>query len=166
MSAWTAITAGFFIDSDGNVFTFTNDLPQNAFKRFIRGTEEKESPYTTSELFQYYGNSSQLVGKIDTNTLNEMISLIQPSSTGILSGDDPLTTADCASRDAGVYTYRAYLYDNDLKTHTPVYLYTMGDIKELNLSQESRTLHKWLETICNENGYSSSCKPNPHICRP
>jgi hypothetical protein len=95
-----------------------------------------------------------------------MIGLIPPASIGPIADDDPLTPVNCANSDAGVYKYVAYLYDPDLKLHTPVELYTMGDVREVNLSEDGRTLHSWLETLCVENGYFSGCSPASYICRP
>jgi hypothetical protein len=157
---------GFFIDSNGDVYTFRNERNDQLNRFFGDNTQRGEPPYTTSNLFQHYGNSSQLAGKVDANTLKEMIRLVQPASVGPVADDDPLTPVNCGSKDAGIYTYVAYLYDSELKKHTPVYLYTMGDFQAVNLSEESRTLHKWLETTCVENGYFSGCNPASSVCRP
>ena len=165
INAWTGNTTGFFIDGDGIVYTFSNNPPENVFVSFFTWGKG-EPPYTTRDLFKYYGNSSQLAGKIDAKVITAMTALIQPASSGILSDDDPLTPFTCASHDAGIYSYRAYLYDRKRKTHTPVDLYTMGDITEVNLSQAGRTLHTWLETICIEDDYVDGCKPSRRICRP
>jgi len=165
-SVWpTGGIQGFFIDSDGDVYTFHNTA-HNPFERMFRDTRREAAPYTTSDLFKYYGKSSQLIGTIDANILHEMSSLIQPASVGTVSHDDPLTPGACASRDAGILTYVAFLYDSDAKLHTPIYLYTMGDSPEVNLSQEARTLHQWLQTTCFQNGYFWGCDPAPDFCIP
>jgi hypothetical protein len=165
-SVWpTGGIQGFFVDSDGDVYTF-NNTAHNPFERMFRDTRREAAPYTTSDLFRYYGKSSQLVGTIDPTTLQEMSSLVQPASVGMLSHDDPLTPETCASRDAGILTYVAFLYDPDAKLHTPIYLYTMGDFPQVNLSEEGRTLHQWLQTTCFQNGYFSGCDPASEFCRP
>ena len=160
-NVWTGGVTGFYIDSEGDIYTFSNES-RTPFESFYRG----QPPYTTSDLFQYYGNSSQLAGRVDVSTLNDMIGLIPPASIGPIANDDPLTPVNCASRDAGIYKYVAFLYDADLKLHTPVELYAMGDVQEVNLSEDGRTLHNWLKTMCVENGYFSGCNPHSSICRP
>jgi hypothetical protein len=166
-SALTGSTAGFFIDSEGNVYTFRNQLPPIKFLGFlIEAGRADEDPYTTRELFQFYGYSNSLVGKIDANTLQEMRNLIEPASDSVLDSDNPLTPADCESQDAGIYIYRAFTHYGDSKVHAPVNLYVMGDKQAVNVSQEGIMLHQWLETICVDNDYFSGCKPSSQICRP
>jgi hypothetical protein len=164
-NVWTGTTTGFFVDSEGAVYSFRNES-RNALERFFRPAERGEAPFTANELFKFYGKSNQFEGTIDATSLKEMINLIQPASVGTLSNDDPLTSVRCTSSDAGIYTYTAYLYDPELKVHIPVTLYTMGDFQEVNLSQEGVRLHHWPETTCGENGYFSGCNPPSYICRP
>jgi hypothetical protein len=160
--------AGFYVDSEGNVYTF-DTIPKTRSEGLASLKFDKpkgKHPYTTSDLFGYYGSSGQLAGRIESNTLNKMESLIQTASIGELSYDDPLTEKDCYSKDAGTTTYQAYLYNSNLKTHTSVELYSMGDFKQLNLSNDGRFLYKWLENICIENNYFSGCNSAPYTCKP
>jgi hypothetical protein len=50
MSNWTLITSGFYIDSEGNIYAYTNDsFNTNTLKRFFREAEREQIPYRTSD---------------------------------------------------------------------------------------------------------------------
>ena len=169
MDPWTGGSeAGFYIDLQGNVYTI-DIAPETKFEMAIAARYDgpgAKAPYITSDLSQYSRTSRQLAGKIDPTPLGRMIGLIQPSSAGELSSDDPLTPGTCYSRDAGTVSYRAYLYNVDFKSRTAVELYSMGDFKRVNLSRDGRLLYEWLESVCTEHNYFSGCNPPPRICKP
>jgi hypothetical protein len=167
-NAWTSGNSGFFIDSSGDVYKFT-DEPGNSdieLLLFLKVNRKRgEPPYSTYDLMADYGLSNQIIYKVDQRTLCEKNDLIELASNGGLSSDDPLTPDDCATRDAGILSYRAFIFNETSKTYSPVDLYTIGDMLRVNLSQEGRDIYEWLEALCIEENLFWGCN-SEHLCKP
>jgi hypothetical protein len=141
--AWGYMLKGFYIDNKGRWYTFNHSHEpwQPADEKRV---EEKE-------LIEKFQNKT-LQGYIDMSELKKMYKLVEPASKGSLSQPEHL----CA--DFGIISYKAYIYDEDSTTYTPVILYRAGDVGQKNLSFAGRTLFEWLRKIDSEYN-DPPCKP-------
>lgn len=142
--AWIPTWLGFYVDNEGQVFSY--DIGDGAWD------PANEATYTEAELLEKYDHQKKLIGQVDQETLLQQVALIQDASTG------ELTKPENRCADAGANTFRAFLYDESAERYTPVLLQQEGDFIQQNLSEDAQALSTWLKSLVE--GYDNAfCTP-------
>jgi hypothetical protein len=127
--------SGFYIDTAGNVFTFSYD----------RGDEPwiPRDPYdiTETDLLEKFSPNSTLAATLDKNNVAQMRTLIPGAGSGVLSDRWH------EFYDYGATVYFAYTYLDHLKIYIPIILLQYGDWMIENPRPEAAELVSWLKTI-------------------
>jgi hypothetical protein len=142
--AWGYVLTGFYVDNEGNVFSYDH------------GDEEwqpnHKSFYTEKELQEKYSHSKQLVKTIDSKLLSERYDLVKEASRG------PLSEPFLRCFDMGRLTYLAYRYETQTGKYEPIILHRAGSMAQKNISEGANSLFEWLNTI--DNRFEDfSCQP-------
>jgi len=132
--AWGWMHYGSYIDNSGRLYSYSY-LNVDYEDRW---NPQRNGIYTESELFEKYSHSKEFVKQIDYNELTQMANLIPAASNGILS--DPVGVM-C---DAGLLTYKGYLYDESKNEYIEVILRVSGDDFFENLSPAAKIIADWL----------------------
>ncbi|GAF89870.1 unnamed protein product, partial [marine sediment metagenome] len=111
--AWGWVHNGRYIDNSGRLYNYY--LYEDRWK------PQRNGIYTESELFEKFNHSKEFVKQIDYNELTQMANLIPAASKGKLS--DPVGVM----ADAGLLTYKGYLYDESENEYIEVILRVSGD---------------------------------------
>jgi hypothetical protein len=139
-NAWGFQHRGLFIDSNGDVFTY--DVSSDRSDEY----SETDTEYSESTLTKKFSTESEYKENIPPSTLQEMKDKIASANNGTLG--DPISNAN----DAGIWRYKAFIYNSDNKTYKSVLLYQTGDVKITNSSSEAEELKNWLESIAMKYG--------------
>jgi len=129
--AWGFYLEGFYIDSDGGVYTY--DHSDEAWHGPPDGKPSQE------DLAEKH-RGAELVLKIPPKILAQKLPLIAKAAGGEV-------TRESAARDMGQNVFEGYLWDPEAARHEPVLLRSVGDWNETNTSQAAHELVKWLETV-------------------
>lgn len=150
ISTWLGKPQGFYIDSDGDVYHFnlnqSNRFLDMAHRWFYDWDRGGPGPYTTAELFRYYGYFSEYSHTIPADELEYMFSLVDKieKSENI--------SFDTKRRDYPWIQFKAFRYSPYYKVHTPIYIQLNGDFSSWSDTPESETVNCWLEEV----GYGST----------
>jgi hypothetical protein len=143
--AWGHQHRGFYVDSDGGVWTYD-----------VSGTPwepARHDAYTLEELEAKYGSRREPLTTVPARKIEEMRRLIESASRGGLT--EPV--GNCA--DFGSITYRAFEYDADGSLYRPVLLYQAGDVALKNTSLSAARITGWLMEIGGSNAADQACAP-------
>lgn len=135
--AWGWMYYGRYIDNSGRLYSYSY-LNLNYEDRW---KPQRKGIYTESELFEKFSHSKEFVKQIDYNELIQMANLIPAASKGKLS--DPVSVM----WDAGLITYKGYLYNGSKNEYIEVILRVSGDDFIENLSPEAKNLAEWLISV-------------------
>jgi hypothetical protein len=148
------VSSGIYITVQGELFEFKEAKSLVQWALMPKSTQ----PFTAYQLFRStYGFSGEQIASIDEDTLKHMTDLTQKASQG--EGSNRQFLCD----DAGSLIYRAFLYDFEYHTHTPVFLYGYGDVYQENMSNESKILVEWLTAFYRQSAFQidlASCTPD------
>jgi len=135
--AWGWMHYGRYIDNSGKLYSYSY-LNINYEDRW---NPQRTGIYTESELFEKFNHSKEFVKQISYNELIQMANLIPAASKGKLS--DPVSVM----WDAGLLTYKGYLYNGSKNEYIEVILRVSGDDFFENLSPEAKIIADWLMAV-------------------
>lgn len=130
--AWGLTWKGFYVDHDGDVWTYELDAPW---------PHADASSYTAQELLEKYEAGRVKVAHVDGDRLRRMFDLVDDAARGTLT--DPVNR--CA--DAGEVSFRAWSSDTATERYRPVLLRQEGDWARENTSAAARELYSWLKSL-------------------
>lgn len=131
--SWTYTLRGFFIDSDGGVWTY-----DHSDDKWIP-TPNRAGRLSSVDLADKFEHAKKVV-VLDPLVVREKVRLIRSASHGAISRFSQ-------SRDQGRYAHVAYLYDADRNDYRAIVLATEGDSVESNSSDAAAELLAWLKEV-------------------
>lgn len=131
--AWGYQHNGWLIDSSGKVRCYSNPEKWNF--------ADSLSQISGMELRANLLSSDSVCYLLDEEVLETKIKLIEAASHGKVS--EPVHMM----YDAGVWIYRAFLYNQKDDVYKQVLLKQAGDFKIINDSPEAQALNEWLESV-------------------
>lgn len=140
--AWVPTWLGFYVDTDGNVFSY--DRKGVAW--------ESDGILTEDQLEEKFSLNRTLVAsrdRLEIDALARRITQVVP---------DQLSQPSSPCADAGILTYRAYHFDPLTRTYRPVLLRAEGDRAQQNLSPAAQELVAFLKSLSLRNSWPD-CQP-------
>jgi len=129
--AWGFHLEGFFIDSEGRVYTY--DHSNEVWHGPPDGRPSDE------DLTEKH-RGAELILKIPRDIIAGKYPLVAKAKDGKV-------TRKSAGADMGAHVFEGFLWDPDAGRYDPVLLRSTGDWEEINTSRSARELVEWLETI-------------------
>lgn len=142
-------TWGIYIDAIGDVYYFNatqqkDDTFLEKIHHLIRSDGRGKPPYTTSQLFKHYRDTSEYITTIPENELGEKIALLEESQYG------KMEYCNSHSHDWGLIWFDGFIFDPKWKTHERIIIRYWGDSCGYNSSPEAQALFDWLTPLYKE----------------
>ena len=131
-AGWGYYHAGWFVDSAGNVYTYSLS---NSRTRWV---PSPSGYYTAHELWVKFHDHDTLTGRISPDTL----AMLRRLALGSVAGQSSDTVQRGA--DMGSTTYWSYIYQADSSEIRQTMLRVSGDFECYNTSEEAIELSDWM----------------------
>jgi hypothetical protein len=125
---------GFYIDATGTLFSYDRSSERDAFP-------PDKAEFTHEELMQKYDPNRSRVRALPTADVQTASVLIPAAASGTLG---PSQTR-CA--DAGVLSFRAYIFDHTRQVFRTVVIRYEGDRAQANQSDAARQIFQYLDSL-------------------
>lgn len=145
LPGWFGKPSGYFIDSSGKVYEFDRNKPLNSLCKvnelYFLMSKESEPPYTTSDLYDYYGCFSTYSHAIPREELEQKVNLVDGLNP------EEFVSYDAQMRDFGITYYTALKFDPQSRTYSREIVQYWGDLSGWSNTTEGEILGCWLEEI-------------------
>lgn len=138
--AWGYTLGGFYVDRDGDIYEFHRGYDDERWQR------DDPDRLTAQDLHRKYAIGRELVGTIDSATLDWMTNLIPGAQEG------ELTERISVCRDFGGRSWVAYMLNESTGDYERVLLYAAGDWARRNRSGDAEALFEWLRSVAGDTG--------------